>query len=134
MFQSKPNRYISSRSKKVCTGRAKMLRFPGKDVTKNRIFGFNNNKQTNKKKRMKSEVNRLKPKERKKEKNINQVLTPAFTPWQDEFYEEILKPKSASSILPALSCRFCRLQLSTSSKLVISKKMEIRDRFTCTYH
>jgi hypothetical protein len=86
---------------------------------------------------MKSPVIRLKTKERKKEEQINQVLTPAltpnpkqinqvlthtFTPWQDEFYEEILKPKSASSILQALSCRFCRLQLSTPSKLVISKK------------
>ena len=52
-----------------------MLRFPGKDVTKNQIFGFNNNKQTNKKKRMKSEVNRLKPKERKK-KILTRCLPP----------------------------------------------------------
>jgi len=42
------------------------------------------------------------------------------------------KPTSASSILQALSCRFCRLQLSNPSKFVISKKMEIMDRFTCT--
>jgi len=37
-----------------------------------------------------------------------------------------LKPKSASSILQALSCRFCRLQLSNPSKLVISKKWKSR--------
>ena len=40
--------------------------------------------------------------------------------------------KSASSILQTLSCRFCLLKLSNPSKLVISKKMEIKDRFTCT--
>jgi hypothetical protein len=37
-----------------------------------------------------------------------------------------LKPKSAGSNLQALSCRFCRLQLSNPSKLVISKKWKSR--------
>jgi len=36
------------------------------------------------------------------------------------------KPKSASSILQALSCRLCLLQLSNPSKLVISKKPKSR--------
>jgi len=41
--------------------------------------------------------------------------------WQDGFYEGKFNPKSASSILQALSCRFCRLKLSNPSKFVISK-------------
>ena len=49
-----------------------------------------------------------------------------------DFTRGNLKPKSANSILQALSCRFCQLQLNNPSKLVISKKMEIKDRFTCT--
>jgi len=36
------------------------------------------------------------------------------------------KPKSASSILQALSCRFCQWQLSNPSKLAISKKWKSR--------
>ena len=43
-----------------------------------------------------------------------------------------LKPKSASSILQALFCRFRRLKLSNPSKLVISIFLEIKDRFICT--
>jgi len=50
---------------------------------------------------------------------------------QDRFYERKSKPKSASSILQALSCQFFGLKLSSASKLVISKKIEIKDRFTC---
>jgi len=46
--------------------------------------------------------------------------------WQDEFYRGNLKPKSASSILQDLSFWFCRLQLSKSSELVISKKLKSR--------
>jgi len=51
-----------------------------------------------------------------------------------DFTRENLSPnsKSASSILQTLSCRFCLLKLSNPSKLVISKKMETKDRFTCT--
>jgi len=36
------------------------------------------------------------------------------------------KPKTASSILQALFCRFCWLQLSNLSKLMISKKWKSR--------
>ena len=39
-----------------------------------------------------------------------------------DFAQGKFKPKSASSIVKALSCRFCRLKLSNRSKLVISKK------------
>ena len=46
--------------------------------------------------------------------------------WQDQFYKRKFKPKSASSILQALSCRFCWLKLSNPSKLVISKKWKSR--------
>jgi len=48
---------------------------------------------------------------------------------QDRFCGWKFKPKSASSILRALSCRFCRLQLSNPSKLVISKKSKSRSRY-----
>ena len=46
--------------------------------------------------------------------------------WQDRFYKRKYKPKSASSILQALSCQFCRLKLSNPSKLEISKKWKSR--------
>jgi len=43
-----------------------------------------------------------------------------------DFTRGNLKSKSASSILQALSCQFCRLQLNNPSKLVISKKWKSR--------
>jgi len=43
-----------------------------------------------------------------------------------DFAQGKFKPKSASSIVKALSCRFCRLKLSNRSKLVISKKWKSR--------
>ena len=43
-----------------------------------------------------------------------------------EFMRGNIKPKSANSILQALSCRFFWLQLSNPSKLVISKKWKLR--------
>jgi len=44
-------------------------------------------------------------------------------PMEEAFYRWKFKPKSASSILQALSCRFCRFRkLSNQSKFVISKK------------
>jgi len=42
------------------------------------------------------------------------------------FTSSNLSPKSVSSILQDLYCRFCRLRLSHPSKLVISKKWKSR--------
>jgi len=62
------------------------------------------------KKSLKCVVNWIPPRIRVRSKNI----------------QPHLKHRPASSILQALSCRFCRLKLSNPSKLVISKKWKLR--------